>query len=252
VLIVAFAASVASASGGTRRESRTRPFPRFPSLCHRADFAVAGKPVRAAICRDQRPGRESGLVVLYGCGGFGGLDYRLATVYAEAGFATMYLDTFALTPPPGRRGFCSVRTSPAVPAAWRTTVLAATRALAAARGVDPHKVGLLGWSLGADLALGVSSVTGAQIAVVVAYSPDVFPASTTRGRAYPPTIALLSGRGDIHSISEARAFHLRLVGLGVVNEVYVYPGGSHYWQGRQGRDGFARAVAFLRHALGGR
>jgi dienelactone hydrolase len=226
---------------------RTRPFPRFPSLCHRADFALAGRPVHAALCRDRRPGREPALVVLYGCGGFGGLDYRLATDYARAGFATIYVDTFALTPPPGRRGFCSVPTSPQVPALWQTTALAAARTLEAEPGIDSRRVGLLGWSLGADLALGAATAKGAGIAAVVAYSPDGFPRLSAQ--RYPPSIVLLSEGGDVHSIRGARAFLRQLLGRGTMTELYVYPGGSHYWQGRQGRDGLREALAFLRRVL---
>jgi dienelactone hydrolase len=161
----------------------------------------------------------------------------------------MYLDTYALTPPPGRRGFCGVATPPAIRATWRATVLAAARALASRRGVDPQRMGLLGWSDGADLALAVASTPGAGIDAVVAYSPDAFPQLSARGPGYPPAIELLSAVGDVHSLRRARAFHVALIARGVLNELYVYPGGSHYWQGRQGRDGFARALAFLRHML---
>jgi dienelactone hydrolase len=178
-------------------------------------FPVVVPPLRLHACRAAGsrcavPGRAAGqrapgLVVLYGCGGFGRLDPRLAQQFARARFATMYLDTYALTPPPGRRGFCGVATTPAIRATWRATVLAAARALASRRGVDPQRIGLLGWSDGADLALAVAPTPGAGIDAVVAYSPDVFPQPAAREPGYPPAIELLSTVGDVHSLRRARA-----------------------------------------------
>ena len=229
---------------------RQRPFPHFPASCRRADFLLAGRVVRAEFCRNAHSGREPALVVLYGCGGFGGLDHRLAQTYPHAGFATLYIDYFALTPPLGRRGFCGRAVTSQIASVWRTTVLAAVGWLGSRGGVDPLRVGLLGWSLGANVALATaSSPGGRQLAALVAYSPDAFPAAPTAASRFPPTIVLLSRRGDRPSLRGARTFVAALAACGVPNELYLYPAGSHYWQGRQSREGFADAVAFLRRHL---
>src|SRR5262249_34498877 len=90
-------------------DAASRPFPRFHlRTCARADFTSAGTRVRAELCRatrDAKAGRA--VVVLHGCGGFSTFDHRLAGALPQKGIATLYIDFFAPTPPPGRHGFCS-------------------------------------------------------------------------------------------------------------------------------------------------
>src|SRR5262249_52884102 len=89
-------------------QAATRPFPRFHlRTCSRADFTSDGTRVRAELCRatrDASAGRA--VVVLHGCGGFSTFDHRLAGALPQKGIATLYVDHFAPTPPPGTRGFC--------------------------------------------------------------------------------------------------------------------------------------------------
>jgi hypothetical protein len=68
VAIAALVLAVPVATGG---------FPRFGSGCTRADFSVAGSPVRAEFCQ-ARPATGRAVVVLHGCGGFSTFDHRLA------------------------------------------------------------------------------------------------------------------------------------------------------------------------------
>lgn len=202
--------------------------------------------MRAAFCRDARSTDEPALIVLYGCGGYGGLDRRLAEEFPRAGYATLYVDYFGLTPPPDRRGFCSPRSiAPRVLAIWQEVVLSAAAALRHARGVDARRVGVLGWSMGADVALSVAAAGSRQLSVVVAYSPATFPPLAARASAFPPTLLLLSARGDVHALRGARAFVDALTAARVAAELFVYPAGSHYWQRRQGEEGFRHALAFL-------
>jgi len=78
-----------------------RPFPHehFPRDCVRSDFRSDGSPVRALFC----PARGSAaVIVLHGCGGFGEIDHRLTADLPGYGVATLYVDYFEPTPPPGR------------------------------------------------------------------------------------------------------------------------------------------------------
>ncbi len=207
--------------------------------------------MRAEFCRDARPGREPALVVLHGCGGFGGVDRGLAERFPRAGYATVYVDYFDLTPPPGKRGFCSVRIVPRrVLSVWRTVVVSAAMALRSRPDVDPRLVGVLGWSMGADVALAAAAWPGApRFAAVVAYSPGTVASLTARAVRLPPTIILMSGLGDIRALGGARALAEALRAARISTELYIYPTGSHYWQGRQGEKAFRHAVAFLRRYM---
>jgi poly(3-hydroxybutyrate) depolymerase len=81
------AAVVSLAAGGTSKQSLP-PFPRISSLCHRADFSSQGRTVRAALCRPAGSVRMPAVVVLHGCGGFGGIDEVLARDLPNHGVAT--------------------------------------------------------------------------------------------------------------------------------------------------------------------
>ena len=91
------------------------------------------------------------MVVLYGCGGFGALDRGLAEQLPRIGVATLYVDYFWPTPPVAawmvRRGTRSAFDT------WRQEVVAAATAAGRLPGVAPGRIGVVGWSLGAALAL---------------------------------------------------------------------------------------------------
>jgi dienelactone hydrolase len=220
-----------------------RPFPRFGAGCARADFTSAGTHVRAERC-----GRTSGtaVVVLHGCGGFDTFDHSLAADLPALGIATLDVDYFAPTPPPGSRGFCSVWTRPQqLFARWERVTADAARAL---RRRGYAHVGAVGWSLGAGVALATAEDTG-LFGAVAAFSALASPATVDRARALPPSIFLDGGPRDIVPPANARALYAAARRAGVRAALFVYPDGTHEWAGRQGAVGRARAAAFLRGVL---
>ena len=109
-----------------------------------------------------------------------------------------------------------------------------------------RSVGIVGWSLGADLALAAAIPNNSTaFAAVAGFSADPRIQQAQR-LLLPPTILLYGGRTD--STFLARAFHF---GNGrspahSPTEIYVYPDGTHDWPGIQGTIGIAKAAAFLR------
>jgi dienelactone hydrolase len=220
-----------------------RPFPHFGSGCVRADFASGRTRGRAERCGPARGPRA--VVILHGCGGFGTFDHQLAADLPAAGIATLYVDYFAPTPPPGRRGFCSVWTRPAqLFAAWQRVAAAAARAL---RRHYAH-VGAAGWSLGAGVALATAEDTHSFDAVA-AFSAIANPETVALARALPPTIFLDGGPRDIVRPENARTLYAAARAAHVPAALYIYGNGTHEWSGAQGVAGRARAAAFLRRYL---
>jgi dienelactone hydrolase len=219
-----------------------RSFPRFGRGCVRADFASEGTHVRAERCG---AARGSAVVVLHGCGGFGTFDHQLAADLPANGIATLYVDYFAPTPPPGRRGFCNVWSRPQqLFAAWE-------RVAADAAAVLRHRyahVGAVGWSLGAGVALATAEDRHSFDAVA-AFSALAHPETVARAAALPPSIFLDGGSHDIVPPENARTLYAAARAGGVPAALYVFPNGTHEWPGAQGRAGRARAVAFLRRYL---
>ena len=236
-------------------DATTRPFPRFRlRTCSRADFTSAGVPVRAELCRaivDAQAGRA--VIVLHGCGGFSTFDHRLAGDLPQKGIATLYVDFFAPTPPPGRRGFCGgpgrTRTGFRVDvfASWEQVVLSARSALAHTPGIDPHRIGIVGWSLGGGLAVATAASAGLTppFAAVVGFSTGGGRGEPITGRL-PPMLLLSGGTTDAIPLSDTRALYDAARAAGDHVELFVYPHGRHDWAGAQGRAGMARTVRFLR------
>ena len=150
--LACIAALVSVEVGGAARQSLPS-FPAISPLCHRADFSSEGRSVRAALCRRPGSARLPAVVVLHGCGGFGGIDEVLARDLPSHGVATYYIDYFGLTPAPSKRGFCGSPQTERSFATWQRIVVDATATLKRMPGIDAGRVGAVGWSLGGGLAL---------------------------------------------------------------------------------------------------
>lgn len=236
--VLACAAAVAGAALGAR--SGPVPPQKFPTIapyCHRADFAIGRHSLRAALCLQSGPTSVPAVVVLHGCGGFGGIDQILARDLPLHGIATYYVDYFGLTPPPTARGFCGARVNfEQTFRTWQRVIVDATNALKRMPGVD-GRVGVIGWSLGGGLALmtgeygaGATPARHSPFRAVVALSAfDV----GRRVAALPPTLLLSGGSGDAVPVFDARDLYRKLVRAHVPAELRIYPHGTHQWKGAQ-------------------
>jgi dienelactone hydrolase len=207
--------------------------------------------VPAELCRGvATEGRA--VVVLHGCGGFSAFDHRLAVELPSRGIATLDVDYFAPTPPPGQRGFCDAhgraRNSFAT---WVRVAVAAARHLRSVAAVASTRVGVVGWSLGGGVALTSAIAARAErvFDAVAAFSTPGFPLVVADARLLPPTILLSGGSTDAEPLAATLPLYRALRAAGVPTSLYVYPHGSHQWPGEQGTLGIEHAAAFLRREL---
>jgi carboxymethylenebutenolidase len=253
------AAALAAGALPVPAAAGARPWPHFDAGCRRADFASPAGQVRAEACEPlQARAGHPAVVVLYGCGGFGSLDRGLAEQLPRIGVATLYVDYFWPTPPPSRRGWCGGGARSAFDT-WRQEIVAAATAAGRLPGVAPGRIGVVGWSLGAALALVTAEDGDAPLGsaarpprlfrALVSYSGGVFgPVLDGVGRL-PPTLVLSAGSTDAVPLADALALHSALLAHRVPTSLYVYPHGSHSWPGAQGRAALRRTEAFLRRWL---
>ena len=250
VVVACLAVGVAPGSGSS---SSLPPFPRISSQCQRADFSSQGHMVRAALCRPAGSARLPAVVVLHGCGGFGGIDEVLARDLPSHGIATYYIDYFGLTPEPSKRGFCGSPRIGTAFATWQRIVVDATNALKQMPGIDPRRVGAVGWSLGGGLAL----LTGEYGAGTTPLRHTPFHALVVLSAfdhggpvgALPPTLVLSGGSGDAVPVSDARALYQSLRAAHVPAVLHVYPHGTHEWKRRQRIAGERWTFDFLHRYL---
>ena len=234
--LACIAALVSVEVGGAARQSLPS-FPPISPLCHRADFSSEGRSVRAALCRRPGSARLPAVVVLHGCGGFGGIDEVLARDLPSHGVATYYIDYFGLTPAPSKRGFCGSPQTERSFATWQRIVVDATATLKRMPGIDAGRVGAVGWSLGGGLAL----LTGEYGAGTTPLRHSPFHALVVLSAfdhggpvgALPPTLVLSGGSGDAVPVANARALYRSLRSAHVPTVLHVYPHGTHSWKRRQ-------------------
>ena len=86
---------------------------------------------------------------------------------------------------------------------------------------------------------------------LVGFSVGAFGPILDHAGALPPSLLLSGGRHDAIPLSDTRLLYERIRRAGVPAALYVYPGGTHQWPGKQGTAGIRRAFPFLRHYLGG-
>jgi dienelactone hydrolase len=255
VLLAAFAGVVAAVVAPS-----ALAFPKLGQGCARADYRSGGHAVPAELCRPSGAERAApAVLVLYGCGRFGSLDSSLAHELPRAGIATLYVDYFAQTPPPaGGRGYCGGGgEAGTVWTTWQREVRDGAAALRRTSGIDSHRVGVVGWSLGGGVALDAAASApvaghGARPfdAMVIYSSYDDGPA-LAEARRLPPTMVLSAGTTDAVPVSGAIALHRALAAARVPTELHIWPHGRHSWPGAQGVQGLAWTTRFLHHYLGG-
>jgi dienelactone hydrolase len=189
-------------------------------------------------------------LVLHGCGGFDTFDHRLAVELPQAGIATLYVDYFYPTHPPGRKGFCGGvgESGRNVFAVWQQEVVAAAAHVARIPGLDPRRIVVVGWSLGGGLAVASARERPRLFRAVVAFSTGFFDPSV-RFRGMPPTLLLSGGPHDAIPLSDTELLYQALRASGVQAQLYDYGHGTHRWTGAQGRAGIAVAERFLRAVL---
>ena len=124
----------------------------------------------------------------------------------------------------------------------REDAIAALAYLRQREGVDSAKVGIVGYSFGAAVALVAADD---QMAALAAISPPVFGHVTAPPAIVCPTLLITGDRDDVAPPAQVTALGRT---LGPQCRVEVVPGADHFWWGHDEK--LAQAVvAFLRDSL---
>jgi dienelactone hydrolase len=228
-------------------------FPPMPSGCEPSDFRSGGAEVRAALCRPPARTPAPVAIVLHGCGGFDTFDHRLAVELPTAGIATLYVDYFDPTPPPGRKGWCNGGgdrggSGKDVFAVWEREVVDAASHLRSVRGIDASRVALVGWSLGGGVAVATALADKTRFRALVGFSTGLFGAPGGVG-GMPPTLLLSAGAQDAIPLAATQELYRAFRAAGDKVALYDYGNGVHAWPGAQGTAGIGVAERFLRRVL---
>ncbi len=210
-------------------------------------YVSGGRVIPVERFEPAAPGRAPAVIVLHGADGltYRGASYRaLARELAGRGFLGLLPHYFEAT---GTR-YASFGSHPLHFLTWMQVVADAV-GYAIAEG--QRRVGLLGFSLGAYLALAVAAGDRRVAAVVECFGG--FPGPLAAGLRRLAPVLILHGEADhLVPVSEAHKLTRLLDERGLPYEMKTYLGQGHGFVGAASADATARALDFLgRHLAAG-
>lgn len=226
-----------------------------PATCQDLTYTSRNAPVKARYCRPSAEGPQvPAVVMLHGCGGPPGLPE--AGRLSRAGIATLEIEYFTQTPSPGAvsGSFCRANVGrdgqrQALPV-WLENVSDGVTWLQSRAEIDATRIGIIGWSLGGDVALRAAA-DDQRIGAVVNYSgsagflnpfDDLIP-------KLPPVLILHGDADPVVGVDASREFQSLLDRYGKDYEIEIVPAGDHSWSGAQGLNAMQRTIRFLRAHL---
>jgi dienelactone hydrolase len=207
-------------------------------------FMSGGK----SICLDayvpNAPHPLPAVMALHGSGGgVAGMD-KSATLLAERGFAVFVLHYFDRTDTTYADKPTILRNFPA----WMKTLWDAVSFVEKQPAVDPQRIALLGFSLGAYLSLANSSIDG-RVKAVVEFFGGLPREMKLFMRRLCPTLILHGEDDPTVPVSEAHNLQRLLEEKGVPHEIKIYPGAGHGFENEVWRDAGLRTLQFLQKHL---
>jgi carboxymethylenebutenolidase len=207
-------------------------------------FQSAGKSITLQQFLPVAPGRYPAVLALHGSGGIReGWAEQPSRLLAGQGYSVFVVHFFERTDTLRADRDTTLRNF----SDWMRTIGDAFTFAAQHDSVDPNRIGLLGFSLGAYLSLAVASVDVRVKAVV-----DFFGGmpEELQGFQRMPPVLILHGEDDrVVPVSEATKLQQLLNRAGTPYEIKLYPGAGHGFNGLQLMDAGRRTVQFLNKYL---
>jgi carboxymethylenebutenolidase len=208
-------------------------------------FVSGGRPITAEWFASAAGGKRPAVLLLHGADGMTRAEnYRFgARALAAAGFHVALVRYFERTGD-ARANWASLRQDAPL---WLDTVRDAVGFVSRQPDVDAARIAVLGFSLGASLALAAAGQDGRIKAVVDVFGP-VPEGAEKAGRAAP--VLILHGAQDgIVPVAHAHKLQALLKARGTPHEIMIYPDQGHGFFGAAQMDAGARILAFLQRHL---
>jgi carboxymethylenebutenolidase len=209
-------------------------------------FESGGKEIRLDCFLPHANGRRFPAVIgLHGSGGGHASMADPASLLAGQGFAVYVLHYFDRTGTVEIDGLQTIFLHFPV---WMKTLWDAVSFVARQPQVDPERIGLLGFSLGAYLALSASAIDSRIQAVVEFFGGMPKEMKLFTRRLCP--VLILHGEQD-QTVPVGEAYHLQqiLEKKQIAYEMQIYPGVGHGFGGEVWHDAGLRTLTFLEKHL---
>ena len=222
-----------------------------PILESKSTFTGHQKTISYEKFEPKADGQYPAVVMLHGAGGMnplgGGEAFRaVAKVLAGEGYVVLVVHYFDRTD----TKFSDLETSKKHFAAWMETIGDAVGHATEMASVDPDRIGLVGFSLGAYLALSEATFDP-RIKGVVEFFGGLPRNLADRVKSMPPTLILHGAADPIVPVQQAHDLERLLTEGGITHETHIYPLAGHGFLGADGIDCVKRTLAFLdKHVRG--
>ena len=218
----------------------------YPTLQSQLSFQSGGKQILFDCFAPATPGlRFPAVIGLHGSGGGYSSMAEPAGMLAAHGFAVYVLHYFDRT---GTTEAHDKRVIFRHFFAWMKTLWDAVSFVARQPGVDPERIGLLGFSLGAYLALSHAAIDSRIQAVAEFFGGLPREMKVFTRRLCP--VLILHGEVD-PTVPVEEAYHLQRVleERKIPYEMQIYPGTGHQFRGETWQDAVQRTLVFLQRHL---
>jgi carboxymethylenebutenolidase len=207
-------------------------------------FVSGGKPVTTEwFTANGREGETApAVLILHGADGMTVPErYRFgARALAGAGYHVVLVRYFERTGGSGRADWARLRDNAPL---WLETVRDAVGHIAAQPGVDAARIAVVGFSLGASLAIAAAGEDARIKAVVDVFGP--VPSGAENAAQTPPVLILHGARDRVVPVEHAHRLEALLKARGVPHEVTIYPDQGHGFFGSAQMDAASRILGFL-------
>jgi carboxymethylenebutenolidase len=202
-------------------------------------FLSCGKTIPVEVFTPAAAGRHAALVVLHGSGGYRDFS-KLAQNIASHGYAVLAPQYFESTGTAWASGSEIAQHA----LTWAAVVQDAVSFAAQQSFVDPDRIALIGFSLGAYLAIGVAAQNERIKAVVEFFGGLPGPLAAFIQRL-PPTLILHGEADAVVPLREGRRLEQLCRARNICVETETYPGVGHHFPPAIMERAMQRALSFL-------
>jgi carboxymethylenebutenolidase len=190
-------------------------------------FQSNGEPVEEHHCVPAGAGPFPAVIMLHGAGArdAGSEDFEdYCSKLADHGYYTEFIEYYSQTSPASVGNIAGMmRDFPT----WTDEIRSGVAALKQNPAVNPQKIGLMGFSLGAYLSLAYGATHPNDIAAIVDYYGGLTQALYPRASTMPPVLIIHGEIDRIVPVSQAIDLDAALTKAGRPHEMKIYPGAEH-------------------------